>query len=331
MLPRELGAEASVTRKAIAAAARELRPRLDPTPLQHSAAFSAEAGCEVHLKLESVQPIRAFKVRGALNKVIRLHPDQRAAGLVTASNGNHGLGVAYAAREFGIPATVYVPEGANPLKVEAIRRLGASVVHSGRNYSQANAAALADSSGAVFVHAYDDADVIAGQGTVGLEIMEQLPDVDTVLVGVGGGGLIAGIAAYVKAVRPEVRVFGVEPAGADALRRSLDSGRIVSLDHVVTMADGLAASAPGELTFGICRRLVDGVHVVTEAELLAAVRLYFQLEHLLAEPAGAASMAGLLGHHPARAGERVAVVLSGANATDDVMIRALRSRQGGPG
>ena len=326
MLPRELGAEAGVTREMVEAAARELRAHLAPTPLQHSAAFSAEAGCEVHLKLESVQPIRAFKVRGALNKVIRLHPDQRAAGLVTASNGNHGLGVAYAAREFGIPATVYVPEGANWLKVEAIRRLGARVVHAGRNYHQANAAALSDPSGATFVHAYDDADVIAGQGTVGLEILEQLPGVDTVILGVGGGGLISGIAAYLKAVRPEIRVFGVEPSGAAALTRSLEAGRIVSLQEVATMADGLAASAPGELTYRICSRLLDGVHVVEEAELLAAVRLYFELEHLLAEPAGAAALAALLYHYRPSPSERVVVLLSGANVTDEVMVRALTTR-----
>ena len=309
----------------IEGAAEHLKRYLTPTPLQHSRAFSAAAGCEVHLKLESVQPIRAFKLRGALNKVIRLHPDQRAAGLVTASNGNHGLGMAYAAQAFGIPATVYVPEGANPLKVAAIRRLGADVVHSGRNYHEANQAALGH--GATFIHAYDDPDVVSGQGTVGVEIVTQLPEFDTLFCGVGGGGLISGIAAHVKSVRPDVRVLGVEPVGAASMKRSLDAGRIVSLERVETIADGLAASAPGELTFAICRDLLDGVLLVEEAELLRAVRLYFEWEHLLAEPAGAAAMAGLLEHHEAAPGERVVVVLSGANIADQVMIEALSSSQ----
>ena len=326
MLPPELGTEALVPPAAVELAARELRPYLAPTPLQLSRAFSTKAGCEVHLKLESVQPIRAFKVRGALNKVIRLHPDQRSSGVVTASNGNHGLGVAYAAQTFGAPATVYVPEGANPLKVEAIGRLSARVVQAGRNYAEANAAALADESRAAFVHAYDDPDVIAGQGTVGLEIVEALPEFDTVLVGVGGGGLISGVATYIKAARPSSRVIGVEPAGAAAMRRSLDAGRIVRLDRVETRADGLAASSPGEITFEICRQLLDDVYVVEEAEMLQAIRHYFEWEHLLAEPAGAAAMAGLLFHHSPLPDERVVVVLSGANITDDVMIEALRTR-----
>src|SRR5262249_26453531 len=159
-------------------------------------------GCQVHLKLESVQPIRTFKLRGALNKVHHLLPEQRAAGLITASAGNHGLGVAYAAHVYGIPATIYVPENANRLKVAAIKRLGARVVPPGRSSPEAFVAAGADPADATFVHAYDDTHVIAGQGTAGLEIVEQLAGFDTVLVGVGGGGLIAGIAAYIKAVRP---------------------------------------------------------------------------------------------------------------------------------
>src|SRR5205807_5407489 len=173
-------------------AAHDLRPYLPPTPLQFSRAFTDKARCQVHLKIESVQPIRAFKVRGALNKVIHTRAAARGAGVITASAGNQGLGVAYAAATFATPATVYVPEGANPLKVEAIRRLGASVVPAGRNYSEANLEALAaqKETGATFVHAYDDPQVVAGQGTIGLEILAGLEDVDTVLVPIGGGGLI---------------------------------------------------------------------------------------------------------------------------------------------
>jgi len=252
----------------------------------------------------------------------------RGAGVITASAGNHGLGVAYAAATFATPATVYVPEGANPLKVEAIRRLGASVVPAGRNYSEANLEALAaqKETGATFVHAYDDPQVVAGQGTIGLEILAGLEDVDTVLVPIGGGGLIGGIALYIKETKPATRVVGVEPAGADAMYRSINAGHIVTLDRVNTIADGLAASAPSALTLDLSRRYVDEILVVQETEMLRAIRLLFQWEHLLAEPAGAAALAALLYHHRAAPNEKVVVVLSGANVTEEVLLRALKTR-----
>src|ERR1700682_208942 len=309
-------------------AARELRSYLPPTPLKYSRAFSDKARGHVHLKIESIQPIRAFKVRGALNKLIRMTDEQRAAGVITASAGNHGLGVAYAAATFKAPATVYVPEAANQFKVEAIRRMGATVVAAGRNYSGAYLEALAaqQDGGATFVHAYDDPDVVAGQGTIATELLSDLEDFDTVLVPIGGGGLIGGTALFLKAKKPGIKVFGVEPSGADAMSRSLRAGRIVTLDRVNTIADGLAASAPGKLTFELAQRYVDEVILVEDAEMLRAIRLLFEWEHLLAEPAGAAALAALLYHHSPAPNERVVVVLSGANVTDEVMIRALKSR-----
>jgi len=179
-----------VTPDDVERAARDLRPHLSPTPLQYSRAFTDKARCHVHVKVESIQPIRAFKVRGALNRVMHISPEQRRAGVITASAGNHGMGVAYAAATFQVPATVYVPETANPFKVEAIRRLGAQVIAAGRNYNGAYLEALhaQAETGATFVHAYDDPHVVAGQGTIGLEILADLEDVDTVLVPVGGGG-----------------------------------------------------------------------------------------------------------------------------------------------
>ncbi|MGH7903385.1 MAG: threonine ammonia-lyase [Candidatus Dormibacteraceae bacterium] len=306
-------------------AAKDLGPHLPATPLQYSPAFTAKAGCHVHLKIETVQPIRAFKVRGALNKILNLSPEERARGVITASAGNHGQGVAYAARAFGAPATVFVPENANRLKVEAIRRLGARVVQAGRNYDGAYREALRERErqGSIFVHAFDDHDVIAGQGTVGVEMLRELPEVDTVLVPVGGGGLIAGIATHVRSRLPRTRVVGVEPAGAACMRRSLEAGRPVALESVDTIADGLAASRPGELCFEIASRLVDEVVVVSDAEMLRAIRLLFEWEHLLTEPAGAAAVAALLHHHRTSSHETVAAVVSGANVTDEVMIRAL--------
>lgn len=321
------GTEA-ITAAAVEQAAADLSSHLTPTPLQYSRAFTAKAGCHVHLKIEAIQPVRAFKVRGALNKIIRMHPEERSAGVITASAGNHGQGVAYGANVFRIPATVYVPESANPLKVEAIKRMGGRVVAAGRSYQDAylEAVRAQAESRATFVHAFDDPYVIAGQGSIAVELCEQLPEFDTVLVPVGGGGLISGVATYLKARRPQTRVIGVEPAGADALARSLRAGEVVALDRVDTIADGLAASAPGRLCFDIARRLVDDVLVVQEEEMLRAIRLYFEWEHLLAEPAGAAALAALLYHHRPSPSERVVVLLSGANVTDEVMVRALTTR-----
>lgn len=317
-----------VTPADVERAAVDLRAHLSPTPLQHSRAFTEKARCHVYLKIESIQPIRAFKVRGALNKLIRLPEAQRAAGVITASAGNHGMGVAYAATVFKVPATVYVPETANPFKVEAIQRLGARVVPAGRNYSDANKEALSaqKDSGATFVHAYDDLDVVAGQGTIATELLADLEDFDTVLVPVGGGGLIGGIALYLKAKKPRIKVIGVEPSGADSMHRSLQAGSIVTLERVSTIADGLAASAPGRLTFELAQRYVDEMILVEEAEMLRAIRLLFEWEHLLAEPAGAAALAALLYHYRPVPNERVVVILSGGNVTDEVMIRALRTR-----
>jgi threonine dehydratase len=321
-----------VTAEAIEAAAAALGSHLPPTPLQYSRAFTAKSGCHVRLKIEGVQPTRSFKVRGALNKLIRMPAEQRAAGVITASAGNHGQGVAYAAHTFGVPATVYVPDNANDLKVQAIRRLGSRVVHFGRSYNEAYLEALRarEAGGATFVHAFDDPDVVAGQGSLAVELLRQLDEqaagVDTVLVPVGGGGLISGIALYLKERRPGVQVLGVEPSGADALIRSLEAGRLVTLDRVTTIADGLAASAPGTLTLRIAQEHVDGVIRVAESEMLRAIRLFFEWEHLLAEPAGAAALAALLYHYTPHASERVVVILSGANVTDEVMVRALRAR-----
>jgi threonine dehydratase len=323
------GETTGVTTASIEQAAKDLAEHLPPTPLQYSRAFTHKAGCHVYLKIESIQPIRAFKVRGALTKIMRLHPEHRSvSGVITASAGNHGQGVAYAAAVFKIPATVYVPETANELKVEAIKRLGAKVVLSGRNYNDAYLEAMRqqEQGGATFVHAFNDPDVIAGQGSIAVELLRDLEDFNTVLVPIGGGGLIGGIAMYIKEKRPGVRVIGVEPAGADGMRRSLEAGRVVTLDRVNTIADGLAASAPGQLTLELAKRYVDEVVLVEDAEMLRAIRLMFEWEHLLAEPAGAAALAGLLYHYSPAPNDRVVVVLSGANVTDEVMIRALKSR-----
>ncbi|MBO0707212.1 MAG: threonine/serine dehydratase [Candidatus Dormibacteraeota bacterium] len=309
-------------------AAGALRRYLTVTPLQQSFALTEKAGCPVFLKIETTQPTRSFKVRGALNRVLHLGTEERRAGVVSASAGNHGQGVAYAARTFGIPATVYVPVGANEGKVASMRRLGARVVEHGRTFNDANLEALREAArtGAAFVHAYDDPDVVAGQGTVGLELLEQLPDLDTVICPIGGGGLISGLALHLKTRRPDVRIVGVEPAGAAAMHASHRAGRIVMLDRIDTMADGLAASTPSALTFAIAEAFVDELVLVEEPELLRAVRVLMQWEHLLVEPGGAAATAALLYRYRPRAGERIAVLVSGANVADQVLVQALRTR-----
>ncbi len=324
----EVGTEAGIRPELVEEAARSLNPYLPPTPLQQSRALTVKAGCQVFLKIESIQPTRSFKVRGALNKLILMSAADRQAGVITASAGNHGQGVAYAAAAFGIAATVFVPENANSLKVESMKRLGARVVPAGRSYQEAyqEATRVQAVTGATLVHAFDDPQVIAGQGTVGVEIGEQLPETDTVLVPVGGGGLLAGIALYLKASRPAVRLIGVEPQGADGLTRSLAAGQQVVLDRVQTMADGLAASGPGRLNFELIKNRVDEMIRVGEDEMLRAIRLLFEWEHVLAEPSGAASLAALLYRYTAEPDERVVLVLSGGNVTEEVMMRALRSR-----
>ena len=316
----------SISAETVEQAARDLAPHLKPTPLQFSRAFTDKARCQVHLKLEGMQPIRAFKVRGALNKVLRIPGSERTHGVITASAGNHGMGVAYAALTFGIPATVYVPSNANQLKIEAIKRLGARVVEHGRTYQDAFLEAQRNRGEQTFVPAYDDADVIAGQGTLGVELLADVAAFDTVIVPIGGGGLIAGIAGYLKQRMPRVKVIGVEPVGAAAMKASFDAGRPVTLERVETIADGLAASRPGDICFEIARQCVDELVLVEEAEMLRAIRLYFEWEHLLAEPAGSAALAALLYHYSPSPSERVVVILSGANVTDEVMLRALKSR-----
>jgi threonine dehydratase len=318
----------SLTATAVEQAARDLHHYLSPTPLQPSGAFTAKVGCHVYLKLEGIQPTRSFKVRGGLHRLLRLPAEERSRGVITASAGNHGQGVAYAARVFNVPATIYVPDGANQLKVEAIKRLGGKVVHHGRSYNDAYLEAIRaqKSSGATLVHAFDDPEVIAGQGTVAVELLAELPEFDTVLVPVGGGGLISGVSLFLKERLPRVRVIGVEPTGADGLTRSLQAGKQVTLDRVRTIADGLAASGPGELPFQIATRLVDQMIRVEEQQMERAIRLLFEWEHLLAEPAGAAAAAALLYHYRPAPKERVVVLVTGANVTEEVMVNSLKSR-----
>lgn len=290
-----------------------------PTPLIQAPRLSERLGTEVWLKLECFTPIRTFKIRGALVKVASLEAQSVSGGVVTASAGNHGLAVARAARLFGRPAVVCVPEGANPQKKALIAAEGARVVEHGRDYQAAfeNCLRIGEAEGLTLVHAYDDPHVMAGQGTVGLELVDSGLAFDTVVTGIGGGGLIAGLGAAIKGLRPETQIIGVQPEGADSMIRSVSAGRIVELERVNTIADGLGARKPGEHTLPLTARHAGSLLSVSDDDLWAAMRTLLQEERIVAEPAGAAGVAGLL-RHGANGLGRTVILVSGANIADAV-------------
>lgn len=311
-----------VTLDDLRAAEQVVRRYFPVTPFIGAPRLSERLGTQVHLKLECFTPIRTFKLRGALVKLQSLVDAGIAGGVVTASAGNHGLAVARAARLFGRPAVVCVPDGVNPQKKALIEAEGARVVEQGRDYQAAfeNCLRIGQEDGLTLVHAYDDPHVIAGQGTVGLELADSGLPFDTVLMGIGGGGLISGVAAALKSLAPGIRVIGVQPEGADAMIRSVNAGRIVELERVETIADGLGARKPGEHTLAMTRQYVDEIQSVSDDDLWAAMRFLLHEERIVAEPAGAAGTAALL-RYGAQGLGRVAVLVSGANIADKVFQR----------
>ena len=312
------------TLEQISAARERISHHIHVTPVTTARLLGKETGITLFLKCENLQKTGSFKPRGALNKVSQLDEGARQRGVVTVSAGNHAQALAWAARVANVRATVVMPLAASQAKADASAGYGAEVIRHGTTFDAfEHAQSLAVERGLVFVHPFDDEDVMAGAGTTGLEILEQTPDVDVVVVPVGGGGLIAGIAAAIKHLRPTVRVYGVEPAGAAAMRSSLDSGRAVRLEAVDTIADGLAAPMAGTLTYNVVRRFVDDVVLVSDDEIAAAVRALLLRTKLLAEPAGAAGFAAILSRRlPLRAGERVVAVVSGGNV-DLARLKAL--------
>jgi threonine dehydratase len=296
-------------------AARELlRGVAIETPMEESRWLSQLAGGPVQLKCENLQRTGSFKARGAYVRISRLSPEERAHGVVAASAGNHAQGVALAAQMLGIRATIFMPEGAPIPKEKATRGYGAEVSFHGRYLEDAmvEAKAFAERTGAVLIHPFDHVDIVAGQGTCGLEILEQAPDVRTVLVSLGGGGLLGGIAIAVKALRPDIRVVGVQAAEAAAYPASLAAGCPVPLASMSTMADGIAVGLPGQITFAAVRDHVDEVVTVSEESLSRAVLAVLERAKMLVEPAGAAAVAAILERPDAFETPAVAV-LSGGN------------------
>lgn len=309
----------------IRAARERLKGHVHLTPMLSATRLGERVGVHLFLKCESLQKTGSFKVRGALNKLACLDAAARAHGVVTVSAGNHAQALAWASRTAGVHCVVVMPEAASRAKVDASRGYGAEVVLHGATSKEAFAHAheLSERRGLIFVHPFDDSDICAGAGTVGLEILEQLHDVNAVVVPIGGGGLVAGIATAIRQARPGVRIFGVEPTGAAAMRRSLDEGRPVHLDRVQTVADGLGAPMAGELPFRVVRSYVDDVVLVSDDEIAAAVRDLLVSTKLLAEGAGAAATAAVLaGRLPLERGSRVVSIVSGGNV-DLATLKAL--------
>ncbi|MHB1126039.1 MAG: threonine ammonia-lyase [Bacillota bacterium] len=285
------------------------------TPLDHSTSLSRLAGNEIHLKAENLQKTGSFKIRGAYNKIRLLGCSNQPQGIIAASAGNHAQGVALASRLVGVKCTVVMPWGAPVSKVVATREYGAKVVLSGDTYHEAYLKALEiqQEQGGSFVHAFDDPAVVAGQGTVAIEILEDLPDLDAVIVPVGGGGLISGIGAYIKNFKPHVQVFGVQAAGASAMVASLQSNRLEELEQVHTLADGIAVKRPGDLTFGMIQKYVDDLVTVTDEEIATAMLMLLERCKMVAEGAGTVGLAALLAKKLPLRGRKVAVVISGGN------------------
>ena len=292
-----------------------LKSYLHHTPLTASRTLHDITGAEIYLKAENMQRSGSFKVRGASYKLSRLTQDEYRCGVIAASAGNHAQGVAIAAAQYKIPCTIVMPETAPLVKVMATQGYGANVVLHGFNYDDAyqHCLELQEETGATFVHAFDDPDVIAGQGTLGLEMLSDLPDADVIVVPIGGGGLIAGIAVAARALRPNITIIGVQAAGASSCRTSLDAGELCTLPTITTIADGIAVKRPGELTFSLIQRLVDDVIVVNDEEIIAAVLLLMERNKLLVEGAGAAGVAAILSGTIELKGKKVLVPLTGGN------------------
>ena len=299
----------------IAKAERLIRPHIRETPVVQSLALSEATGADVWLKCENLQVTGSFKARGATNLLLSLPDEVRRRGVIAASSGNHGAGVAYAGKTLGVPVTVYVPEFVSPAKVTAMRRYGATVAVSGTDGldTEIEARRVAEAHGQAYISPYNDWAVVAGQGTVGVELRRQLDDIGTVIVAVGGGGLIGGIAACLKHHAPHVKVVGAQPANSNVMIESVRVGRVVEIPSLPTLSDGTAGGIEADtVTFPLCRTLVDEWIEVGEADIAAAMRHAIEVEHLLVEGSAAVAIAALSQISSVPAG-RVVVVLCGAN------------------
>ncbi|MBM7624877.1 threonine ammonia-lyase [Sporohalobacter salinus] len=309
-----------VTLEDIKSAKKTLDGVAKKTELDCSRTFSTMSGNQIYMKLENLQRTGSFKIRGAYNKIANLSDEQKEKGVVAASAGNHAQGVALGATKLGIDSTIVMPKGAPISKINATRSYGAEVILSGDTYDEAHEEEerYAEETGATIIPAFNDTDVIAGQGTIGLEIMEDLPDVDVVITPIGGGGLLSGVATAVKEINPEVEVIGVEAANAASMTASLKQGSLATLDNVDTIADGIAVKKVGDLTHKVVSNYVDHVVTVEEEEIAHAISLLMERAKLIVEGAGATTLAAVLNNKINMQGKKVAIVLSGGNIDLDM-------------
>lgn len=291
------------------------------TPLEYSPALSEKLKAHVYFKWECEQTTGSFKFRGALNKIRSLSPGQKAKGVVSASTGNHGLGISHAAGLEGVALTLYLPENASRVKIEKLEKMGAALrfFETSCEKTEMHARREAASSGRVFISPYNDLEIIYGQGTIGTEILKDVPDVEDVLVPVGGGGLIAGIGGYIKFHKPDARIFGIEPAHSAFMKASLESGRLVEIKEKMTIADAVAGGIePNSVTFPLCQKYVDGVVTVSEGAIKRSMRTMYELHGRTAEGAGAVALAALMTYPEKFQGRKVVLVVSGKNISREL-------------
>jgi threonine dehydratase len=314
-----------VTLDSIRAARDRIRDVIYHSPCPFSLSLSRLCGCEIYCKLDHLQMTGSFKERGARNKLLLLGDEERRRGVIAASAGNHALALAYHGQDLGVAVTVVMPKAAPLVKVKNTRSFGAEVVLHGESYADAreHALKLARETGRVFVPGFDDPDIIAGAGTMGLEIVEDVPDLDAVIVPVGGGGLIAGVGTAVKALRPDVRVIGVEPHHAPTLRASLDAGKVTRIDTKPTLADGLAVAEVGRLCFDAVRQVMDDLVMVDEAQIAVSILRLLELEKTLIEGAGAVPLAAALARSLSLEGKKVVLCLCGGNIDVTLLSRII--------
>ncbi len=306
--------------------AREvIKPVVNSFPVANARWLTELVGGPVYLVPENLQRAGSFKIRGAYNRLSRLSPEEKVRGVVAASAGNHAQGVALAAQVLGINATIFMPLGATIPKVKATQGYGAHVEFAGHSIDEAlvSAQEFADRTGAILIHPFNHQDIVAGQGTLGLEILEKIPDVQTVVVCTGGGGLLAGVALAIKSIRPDVTVVGVQAEGAAAYPPSLEAGEPIALTSMTTMADGIAVGRPGDIPFAIIQEYVDQIMTVSEEQLSYAALSVLERAKLIVEPAGAAATAAVMAH-PEQFTPPVAVVLSGGNVDPLLLLRIIR-------
>jgi threonine dehydratase len=310
----------SIPLEAFVAARERIAPYIRHTPMLPMPLVHRDVHPRIHFKLENMQVSGSFKARGVFNTLLQLDPSQRQRGVITASGGNHGLALAYAANRLDVPAIVYLPERASEDRVMRIARYGAKVIKHGEAWDDANARALehAAAEGLAYVPAFDGVSVVEGQGTVGLEMLEDLPDMDCLLVAVGGGGLIAGVSAAIRQKKPGVTIIGVEPVGAPSMSKSLAAGCRTGVQQVRTIADTLAPRSVSDLTFGVTRQYVDTVHLIDDRQMVQAMRWLWAECNQIVEPAGAAVVAALLdGGVPISKYECPVALICGGNAAAD--------------